>query len=224
MESEEPFLRAIREDPDKNAIRLVFADWLEERGDPLADFMRDQCTLAEMTAGDSRRAKLMDHAWELLTKHGKVWSERFNGSFEGESLWKRFLGKATVPLQAFLEHRTTLQYIASKYHVVADLTRPVHLTSVTIPQAIVELVPESVARENFVLPLESKKATILMAMVDFKATDTIQKLVFILNKDVAPVPAERQQLIDAINRHYPPVEMDIVQCCFPGLFRPFFRR
>jgi uncharacterized protein (TIGR02996 family) len=214
METEEPFLRAIREDPDKNAIRLVFADWLEERGDPLGDFIRDQCALADMPPRDTRRPKLMDHAREILTKHGKEWSERFSGSFEGQSLWKWFLGKATVPLQAFLEYRTTLQQIASKYHVVADLTRPVDLTGVTIPQAIIELVPDSVARENIVLPLESKNGTMLMAVIDLHDQDTIQKLEFILNKRVAAVLVEREQLIDSINRHYGETETEPVDCCF----------
>jgi uncharacterized protein (TIGR02996 family) len=34
------FLRAIHAAPDDSAPRLVYADWLEERGDPRADFIR----------------------------------------------------------------------------------------------------------------------------------------------------------------------------------------
>ena len=44
---ESPFLRAIFEQPDDVANRLVFADWLEERGDPLAELIRIQCRMAQ---------------------------------------------------------------------------------------------------------------------------------------------------------------------------------
>src|SRR5712671_7966964 len=37
------FLQAIAADPGDDSARLVFADWLEERGDPLGDFLRTRC-------------------------------------------------------------------------------------------------------------------------------------------------------------------------------------
>src|SRR5262249_38868583 len=37
---EDPFLAAIRANPDDNAVRLVYADWLQERGDPRGEFLR----------------------------------------------------------------------------------------------------------------------------------------------------------------------------------------
>ena len=40
MYEEFPFLRAIFNQPDDDGLRLVYADWLEERGDPRADFLR----------------------------------------------------------------------------------------------------------------------------------------------------------------------------------------
>jgi carbon storage regulator len=37
---EESFWRAIAASPGDEATRLVYADWLEERGDPLGEFLR----------------------------------------------------------------------------------------------------------------------------------------------------------------------------------------
>src|SRR5262245_4317067 len=37
------FWMAIDADPDDDTIRLIFADWLEERGDPRADAIRNRC-------------------------------------------------------------------------------------------------------------------------------------------------------------------------------------
>jgi uncharacterized protein (TIGR02996 family) len=37
---DEAFLRAIRDEPGNEAIRLVYADWLDERNDPRGEFLR----------------------------------------------------------------------------------------------------------------------------------------------------------------------------------------
>ena len=86
----------------------------------------------------------------------------------------------------------------------------VDLTEVTIPAAVVELVPESVARENVVLPLAQENGALKIIMSDPSDFDTVQKLQFILNKDIQPVLAPREQIIEAINRHYGQSETESV--------------
>jgi uncharacterized protein (TIGR02996 family) len=46
------FLAAIHDDPENDGTRLVFADWLEEHGDPRAEFIRVQCALAHQDKND----------------------------------------------------------------------------------------------------------------------------------------------------------------------------
>src|SRR5438045_2915665 len=53
-EEERPFLQAILEHPDDEGTRLVFADWLEERGDPLGEYLRNQCRLAKLAIRDEQ--------------------------------------------------------------------------------------------------------------------------------------------------------------------------
>jgi type IV pilus assembly protein PilB len=86
----------------------------------------------------------------------------------------------------------------------------IDLTEVTIPQAVVELVPESVARENFVLPMAQENGALKIIMSDPSDFDTVQKLQFILNKDIQPVLAPREQIVEAINRHYGQTETESV--------------
>src|ERR1700687_216650 len=86
----------------------------------------------------------------------------------------------------------------------------VDLTEVTIPASVVELVPESVARENFVLPMSQDNGTLRIIMSDPTDFDTVQKLQFILNKDIQPVLAPREQIVEAINRHYGQTETESV--------------
>jgi type IV pilus assembly protein PilB len=86
----------------------------------------------------------------------------------------------------------------------------VDLNEVSIPPAVIELVPESVARENVVLPLAQENGTLKVIMSDPMDIDTIQKLQFILNKDIVPVLAPREQIIEAINRYYGQSETESV--------------
>jgi type IV pilus assembly protein PilB len=78
----------------------------------------------------------------------------------------------------------------------------VSLQNVTIPPAIIEMVPESVARENVVIPLSQENGVLRIVVHDPSDIDTLQKLQFILNKAIQPVLAPKEQIVEAINRHY----------------------
>jgi uncharacterized protein (TIGR02996 family) len=76
MNHHEAFLQAVIESPDDDAPRLVYADWLDEHDDPArAEFIRVQCSLARMPAGDLRRPALQQRETELLGQYGWVWAE-----------------------------------------------------------------------------------------------------------------------------------------------------
>ncbi|MBM3993038.1 MAG: valine--tRNA ligase [Planctomycetes bacterium] len=80
--------------------------------------------------------------------------------------------------------------------------KSVKLTDVTIPPAVLELVPEGMARENVIIPLSLDGRSLQIAVSDPTDFDTLTKLQFILEKDIQPVLAPREQIIAAINRHY----------------------
>src|SRR5262245_11273043 len=70
------------------------------------------------------------------------------------------------------------------------------------PRAVVELVAESVARENLIFPLSLDGETLTCAAADPNNLLVQDKLSFILNKRVRFVPAPRDAIREAINRHY----------------------
>jgi type IV pilus assembly protein PilB len=86
----------------------------------------------------------------------------------------------------------------------------VNLTDLTIPQSIIELVPESVARENIIIPLSHENNVLKIVVHDPGDYETIQKLQFILNKYIQPVLAAKEQIVEAINRHYGQTETESV--------------
>ncbi len=69
----------------------------------------------------------------------------------------------------------------------------INIGDVTIPPSVIELVPESVARENAVLPLSEGDGHLTIIISDPWDIDTVDKLRFILNKqiDLALAPARR---------------------------------
>lgn len=65
----DPLLRAVRDDPDDDAPRLVFADWLDEHGQAdWADFIRRDVRLARLPEGHPDRAAL---AHRRATDHSR---------------------------------------------------------------------------------------------------------------------------------------------------------
>ena len=73
MTERDAMLGGIAENPDDDARRLVFSDWLEENGDlARADFFRVQCALAS-DLPDERRQSLRRRERELLDSHRRDW-------------------------------------------------------------------------------------------------------------------------------------------------------
>jgi len=86
----------------------------------------------------------------------------------------------------------------------------VDLTDMQIPASVIEMVPESVSRENTVIPLSHENNALQIVVSNPEDIETLDKLRFILNKDVQPVLADREQINEAINRHYGQTESESV--------------
>jgi uncharacterized protein (TIGR02996 family) len=52
--SEDGFIAAVLEDPSTDVPRLVYADWLEDHGDPRGEFLRVECQLLNLPSSDER--------------------------------------------------------------------------------------------------------------------------------------------------------------------------
>ena len=76
------------------------------------------------------------------------------------------------------------------------------LNNVPIPPAVVELVPESVARENAVIPFSEEDGKLKVVVSDPLDFETFDKLQFILNRKVEIGLATREAILEAINRNY----------------------
>lgn len=76
MTDRDAFLRAIRDTPADDTPRLVFADWLDDHGDPeWAELIRVQVELEPIheELDNPRRRELADRETELLAVHADRW-------------------------------------------------------------------------------------------------------------------------------------------------------
>ena len=118
---ERAFLAAIRDQPDEDTPRLVYADWLTEHGRPdRADFIRVEIELARTpptTEADERRRRvLFERRAELLKRYKTEWLAPFAPYAKGSAFDRGFVSALEVPANAFLQE-------ADRWFALAPLTR-----------------------------------------------------------------------------------------------------
>jgi uncharacterized protein (TIGR02996 family) len=106
MSEADALLQNIIDNPDDDAPRLVYADWLEEHGDTeRAEFIRVQCTLGSRSREEAPALRLLQEREEdLRNRHAAEWTPRIpplRGSLR--VVFRRgFVEKVTAPARAFV--------------------------------------------------------------------------------------------------------------------------
>jgi uncharacterized protein (TIGR02996 family) len=73
MSHPECFLEQILEHPEDDAPRLRYADWLDEHGEALGEFIRVQCGLARLPVNHLSVLDLETRERQLLAEHESTW-------------------------------------------------------------------------------------------------------------------------------------------------------
>jgi uncharacterized protein (TIGR02996 family) len=108
MPDDDAFLRAILTNPDDELPRLVYADYLDERGDPRGEFIRVQCELARLPPDDRGRPRLEARERELLRAHKGEWSGDLADFAEHWHFARGFVEAVTLGAAAFLRRGAAL--------------------------------------------------------------------------------------------------------------------
>lgn len=146
MDDELPFIQEIRNNPHDETARLVYADFLEEAGDPRSELIRVQCQLAHLATGDPARTNLHQRERELLDSHAEDWLEPLRAlGAEGVSaicFQRGLIERARISARKFLANGEELCRIAPAVHCL-DLRRPQdaldELVTSDIPHQITQL-------------------------------------------------------------------------------------
>jgi sulfatase modifying factor 1 len=128
MNDESAFLQAMQEHPEDTALRLVFADWLEERGDPRGELIRLLHTLTQSVKVRGRN-KLEDRLRSLLAAGVQP-----VGPFWTNSIGMKF---AWIPAGTFMMGSPTKEKGRSKYETqhMVTLTKGFYLAIHPVTQA-----------------------------------------------------------------------------------------
>lgn len=78
----------------------------------------------------------------------------------------------------------------------------VKLEGIQVPPHIVQLVPESIAREHAVLPLADDGGVLKVCMSDPDDLETLDKLQFVLNRKIKVALAPKEAIVKAVNKLY----------------------
>ena len=173
------FMRQYLKCPTDTTARLVFADWLEESGEPpsaaWAHYIRLKAAADRHPHDSATRYEVDRHAGQYAV-HVRA--------------------RLTVPAKLFVGYpKSLLQLLPAQ-----NLT--VKIGKFAVPDDVLELIPESVARENLILPLAAQDKALLVAGADPNDADLVEKLDLILNRNVLLIGAERADLHRAIDREF----------------------
>jgi uncharacterized protein (TIGR02996 family) len=107
---DDAFVQAIIENPGDDTPRLVFADWLDEHGDPArAEFIRVQCEQARTPAGDAGYRTLDLRAARLLQANRERWDPFFHRSDRVHVQFRRgFIELLALKGGVFVKHSAEL--------------------------------------------------------------------------------------------------------------------
>jgi uncharacterized protein (TIGR02996 family) len=109
MTHDEAFLQAIREDPEDDAPRLIYADWLDEHGEAeRAEFIRVQCELEHMAPADPRYPDLHVRQLEMLAEYERAWLGDWADRLVRWEFKGGLLHAVTITPEVFLFHGNDL--------------------------------------------------------------------------------------------------------------------
>ena len=115
MTHADAFLQAILDAPDDDAPRLLFADWLDERGDSdRAEFIRVQIALEKR---GPRRSEMWSRQNRLLTLHEEEWSAPARGVASDWTFRRGFIDEVHALARPFLTGADDLFRQAPVCHV-----------------------------------------------------------------------------------------------------------
>jgi uncharacterized protein (TIGR02996 family) len=102
------FFHALQQDPHDDALRLVYADFLEEYGDDSlvarASLIRDQVELAKLPPRDPRAAELTGRQNELLSGWERVWLGDQADVLDGWVFRRGLVEGVRADASVFLDH------------------------------------------------------------------------------------------------------------------------
>ena len=135
---------------------------------------------------------------EILIRRGVVSPDQLHEAEQVAKDQRNSVGEALVIL-GYATEEDVMRAMAEQHGL-----EYINLDDTVIPPHVVELVPESVARENFILPLSEEEDALRVLASDPLDLETFDKLRFILNHKIEIALAAKSRILEAINKYLVP--------------------
>src|SRR5262245_1847527 len=103
MNDNDAFVQAILNNPDDDQLRLIYADWLEERGDVRGEFIRVQIELSRPDLASASQRDLLIREKELLAAHEAEWVGLLRPRMDRCTFRRGFLDEVEMEPDTFVE-------------------------------------------------------------------------------------------------------------------------
>ncbi|MGB1013455.1 MAG: TIGR02996 domain-containing protein [Nannocystaceae bacterium] len=131
MKAIQELIERIVADPDDDAGRLAYAQWLDRRGDPRGAFIRAQCRIARPDTGTNQLRDDIKLQSELLAAHEVEWTAELRellgctgpGNYHPAQFVRGFIESVIVPADVLAQAAERLFAVAPLLRSI-DLKRP----------------------------------------------------------------------------------------------------
>lgn len=133
---------------------------------------------------------------ELLVKRNFITPEQLRKAIEEQKLKGGRLESNLVRL-GYIKEDELLSFLSSQYRVPS-----IKLSKIEINPSIIKLIPSSIAKKYFIIPVNRIGSKLTLAMADPSNILVIDEIKFMTGFNVEPVVASETEIVDAIKKYY----------------------
>jgi type IV pilus assembly protein PilB len=139
---------------------------------------------------------LAERLGELLVKRNYITLDQLKKASDEQKMKGGRLESTLVRL-GFIKEDELLSFLSAQYRVPS-----VKLSKVEVNASVIKLVPSSIAKKYFIIPVNRVGPKLTMAMADPSNIVVIDEVKFMTGFNVEPVVASEAEIIDAIKKYY----------------------
>ncbi len=137
-----------------------------------------------------------DRLGELLVKKNFITPDQLKKALEEQKLKGGRIESHLIRL-GYIKEDELLSFLSAQYRVPS-----VKLSKIEINPNVIKLIPSSIAKKYFIIPIHRVGPKLTLAMADPSNIIVIDEVKFMTGFNVEPVVASESEIVDAIKKYY----------------------
>ncbi len=139
---------------------------------------------------------MADRLGDLLIKRNFITQEQLKKALDEQKLKGGRLESNLVRL-GYIREDELLSFLSAQYRVPS-----VKISKMEINPSVIKLIPSSISKKYFIIPINRMGPKLTVAMVDPSNIVVIDEIKFMTGFNVEPVVASETEIIDAVKKYY----------------------